>query len=56
MSKIRRRTKQMSQALLNEIRKEREEGNLLTREDVARLDSALGIAPQRTDEDTKALP
>ena len=44
MSKIRRRTKQMSQSLLKEIEKERNDGTLLTREDVERLDESLGIA------------
>ena len=47
MSKIRRRTKQMSQSLLKEIEKERNDGNLHTREDVERLDESLGIAPPK---------
>jgi hypothetical protein len=42
--------------LLKEIEKERNDENLFTREDVERLDESLGIAPQRTDADTKALP
>ena len=44
MSKIRRRTNQMSQSLLKEIEKERNDEDLLTREDVERLDESLGIA------------
>ncbi len=56
MSKIRRMTKQISKKLLKEIKKERNDENLFTREDAERLDRALGIAPQRTDADTKALP
>ena len=51
-----RRTNQMSQSLLKEIEKERNDGTHLTREDVERLDASLGVAPPRTDEDTKALP
>ena len=49
-------TKQISKKLLKEIKKERNDGTHLTREDVERLDSALGMAPQRTDEDTNSLP
>ena len=37
----------MSQALLKEIEKERNDGHLLTREDVERLDESLGIAPPK---------
>ena len=56
MSKIRRMTKQISKKLIKEIKKERNDENLFTREDAERLDRSLGITPQRTDADTKALP
>ena len=47
MSKIRRMTKQISKKLIKEIKKERNDGHLLTREDVERLDESLGIAPPK---------
>ena len=49
-------TKQISKKLIKEIKKERNDENLFTREDAERLDRSLGITPQRTDADTKALP
>ena len=48
MNGLKKKSKERANQLLQEIRKEKEDGVYLVREDVERINRALGVAPSQT--------